>query len=108
MDGTKQAVSALNLLPMHPDTAAKCILPEHDESSKISNDSDDLDVPEVMNPPDHLDGPKGSSESLPTAGDFSQPSSSGGKQPSTELQPPMRREEPVPIPAPPVEAGEGA
>ena len=100
-------MSALNLLPMHPDTAAKHILPENDKSSEISNDSDNLDVPEVINAPAHLDGAKGSSESLPVASNFSQPSSSGGKQPSTELQPPMHQKEPVPIPAPPVKAREG-
>ena len=51
-DGTRQVVSALNLLPMHPLTAAQRRIPTENEQSDTSSDnSSDVERPEVINPP---------------------------------------------------------
>ena len=51
-DGTRQVVSVLNLLPMHPLTAAQQRIPTKDEQSDISSDdSSNVERPEVINPP---------------------------------------------------------
>ena len=41
---------------MHPETAAKHTLPEHNKNSEVSSDSYDLEIPEVINPPTYIDG----------------------------------------------------
>ena len=51
-DGTRQVVSALNLLPMHPLTAAQRRIPTEDEQSDTSSDNgSNMERPEVINPP---------------------------------------------------------
>ena len=54
-DGTRQVVSALNVLPMHPLTAVQRRIPtENEQSDTSSDDSSEVERPEVINPPTSL------------------------------------------------------